>query len=137
MYHYSFPTFYFICPLACTPLYIRNGHIKTLVIPQSENLFISAHFSKDNSKNLWGGLPCDLPCNFISYHDSHHSLCLTHIDLSVLQWDLGMCYFLRLEHSSLPSWTSKHLLILHSPPSHTCSATVLQDSVTTVNPPLA
>lgn len=59
---------------------------QTLVIPQSlKNLFISAHFSKDNGKNLWlVGLACDLSCYFISYRGSHPSFCLTHIDLSAL-----------------------------------------------------
>lgn len=47
-----------------------------------------------------------------------------------------MGYFLQLEHSSLPSWASKHLLILHSYPSQTSLASALQNSLAILDPPL-
>lgn len=77
----SFPNFYFICPLTCTPRYVRNDVIKALIIPQSMKIFLFLPISlRIIAKIFWGGvLACDLPCYFTSYHGSHPSFCLTHM----------------------------------------------------------
>lgn len=81
----SFPNFYFICPLTCTPRYVRNDVIKALIIPQSMKIFLFLPISlRIIAKIFWGGvLACDLPCYFTSYHGSHPSFCHPH-DLSAL-----------------------------------------------------
>lgn len=59
----SFPNFYFICPLTCTPRYVRNDVIKALIIPQSMKIFLFLPISlRIIAKIFWGGfLPVTYP----------------------------------------------------------------------------
>lgn len=86
MYQPSFPNFYFICPLTCTPLYIRNDLVKTLVIPQSLKIVLFRPISLRVMAKIfcWRGLRMTYPVTSSLNRGSHPSFCLTHTDLSAL-----------------------------------------------------